>query len=120
MGKNLNMNAMDKLVSGLTGNDRYIPAEQGSDMATTNEAVPQDAPRTSPSRKNKIAMKHVCTNIDAEKLDKIRAIADIEGLNINSIFDLALSFTIKKYEQLHGTIQVKKPKKGDLKKVFNL
>lgn len=53
-------------------------------------------------------------------MNKIRAIAKTEGLTINSIIDLGLDIVIKKYEELHGTIQVKKPKKGDVGKVFNL
>lgn len=121
MGKNLNMSAMDKLVSGLAGNAQQPSVEQGSGGTTTmNDAKPQETPRPSTSRRKKVVKKHICTNVDVEKLDKIKAIADMEGLNINAIFDLALSFTIQKYEQLHGTIQVKNPKKGDLRKVFNL
>lgn len=116
---------MDKLFSGLTGKEEHQAQptiEQGSGgTASNNEAMPQsDQPRSSKPRSKKTVKKHICTNVDVEKLDKIKTIADTEGLNINDIFDLALSITIKKYEELHGIIQVKKPKKGDVKKVFNI
>lgn len=125
MAKNLNMNAMDKLISGLTGKEEHQEPptiEQGSgSTSASNETMPQsDQPRSSKLSRKKPVKKHICTNVDVEKLDKIKTIADKEGLNINDIFDLALSITINKYEELHGIIQVKKPKKCDVRKVFNI
>ncbi len=123
MGKNVNMNAMDKLFSGLTGKEEYPSEEQdvngsealGQEAQTQSDAAPQSANKT-----NKPVKKHFCATVDVEKMAKIRAIADIEGININSLLDLAFTFVINEYEKLHGAIRVKKPRKGDVKKIFNL
>ena len=114
---------MDRLFSGIKKKEEAQPSiEQGSgSTATSNDAVSlNNQPHTSKPQNKKTVKKHLCTCVDVEKLDKIKTIAEIEGLNINAIFDLALSLTIDKYEELHGTIHVKKPKKGDVGKVFNL
>jgi len=119
MGKKLNMNSMDKLISGLTGKEQISMANSGSssNVASGNkESSPQqEATHTETSKKT--VKQHICATV--EKMDKIRAIAALEGLNINSILDLALLFVINKYEELHGEINIL-PKKGDVGKVFNL
>ena len=88
--------------------------------ATSLSYRPGTAPQKSKGNRNQPVKQHICTIVKADSLNKIRAIAKTEGLTINSIIDLGLDIVIKKYEELHGTIQVKKPKKGDVGKVFNL
>ena len=114
---------MDKLFSGLTGKEQPTVESGGSNNVESKEieSIPQkEVTSTNTSRRKKIAKQHICATVDVQKMDKIRAIAEIEALNINAILDLALSFVINKYEELHGKISVKKPKKGDVGKVFNL
>ena len=112
---------MDKLIYGLTGKEQISMANSGSssNVASGNkESSPQqEATHTETSKKT--VKQHICATVDVEKMDKIRAIAALEGLNINSILDLALLFVINKYEELHGEINIL-PKKGDVGKVFNL
>lgn len=114
MGKGINTNAMDKLFSGLSGNEE----NQANEESHTSEPPKQS--QKSKGNRNQPVKQHICTIVKADSLNKIRAIAKTEGLTINSIIDLGLDIVIKKYEELHGTIQVKKPKKGDVGKVFNL
>lgn len=120
MGKEINMNAMDKLFSGLSGNEENmsIEHEQANEQSYTSEPPKQS--QKSKGDRNHPVKQHICTIVNADSLNKIRAIAKTEGLTINSIIDLGLDIVIKKYEELHGKIKVKKPKKGDVEKVFNL
>ena len=111
---------MDKLISGLTGKEQTSIASVGSSNVASGDKV------TSPQKEathidtsKKTVKQHICATVDVEKMDKIRAIAALEGLNINAILDLALLFVINKYEELHGEINML-PKKGDVGKVFNL
>lgn len=116
------MDAMDKLISGLSGNEENISIEheKANEESHTSEPPKQSQKSKSKGNRNKPVKQHICATVNADSLNKIRAIAKTEGLTINSIIDLGLDIVIKKYEELHGTIQVKKPKKGDVGKVFNL
>lgn len=120
MSKNLNMNAMDKLFSGLSGKEDQASVEQVNSDSESKENVPLPPSDNAKPSNKKAIKKHFCATVDVEKLDKVRAIAEIEGLNINAIVDLALAVVIDKYEELHGAIKIKKAKKGDIKNVFNL
>lgn len=121
MGKEINMNAMDKLISGLSGNEENMSIEHGETaQEQSHTSEPPKQSQKSKGNRHQPVKQHICTIVNADSLNKIRAIAKTEGLTINSIIDLGLDIVIKKYEELHGTIQVKKPKKGDVEKVFNL
>lgn len=113
---------MDKLFSGLTGKEQPTVESGGSSNVKSKEieSVSQKEATSANTSREKIVKQHICATVDVEKMEKIRAIAETEALNINAILDLALSFVINKYEELHGKISVKKPKKGDVGKVFNL
>lgn len=115
---------MDKLFSGIKEKEEQaqplVEQDSGSNDNSNDTLSPNEQPRTSKKRSKKTEKKHLCTYVDVEKLDKIKAIAEIECININAVFELALSFAIDKYEELHGTIHIQKPKKGDIRKVFNL
>lgn len=113
---------MDKLFSGLTGKEQPTVESGGSSNVKSKEieSVSQKETTSTNTSRKKIVKQHICATVDVEKMEKIRAIAETEALNINAILDLALSFVINKYEELHGKISVKKPKKGDVGKVFNL
>ncbi len=120
MGKGININAMDKLFSGLSGNEENMSIEHEQANEESHTSEPSKQSQKSKGNRHQPVKQHICTIVNADSLNKIRAIAKTEGLTINSIIDLGLDLVIKKYEELHGTIQVKKPKKGDVGKVFNL
>lgn len=120
MGKEINMNAMDKLISGLSGNEENISIEHEQTNEESHASEPPKQLQKSKRNRNQPVKQHICATVNADSLNKIRAIAKTEGLTINSIIDLGMDIVIKKYEELHGTIHVKKPKKGDVGKVFNL
>lgn len=120
MGKEINMNAMDKLISGLSGNEENISIEHEQTNEESHASEPPKQLQKSKRNRNQPVKQHICATVNADSWNKIRAIAKTEGLTINSIIDLGMDIVIKKYEELHGTIQVKKPKKGDVGKVFNL
>ena len=52
-------------------------------------------------------------------MSKVRTIADIEGVAIKEIIGVGLDMFIRKYEELHGKVRVKKPRKGDISQIFN-
>ena len=99
MSKSINSNAMDSLLQGLTG------------KTEEQEAVPtQECPIEAPSptrRKEKPRYEVISTMVDPDVMSKVRTIADIEGV------------AISKYEELHGKVRVKKPRKGDISQIFN-
>ena len=111
---------MDKLFSGLSGKEPQASVEQGNSSPESKGTTPISPSDNTRPRNKKAIKKHFCATVDVEKMDKVRAIAEIEGLNINAIVDLALAIVIDKYEELHGAINIKKAKKGDIKNVFNL
>lgn len=99
---------------------RIYPSNMSKPMRKAILLSLQSNHKKAKATRNQPVKQHICTIVKADSLNKIRAIAKTEGLTINSIIDLGLDIVIKKYEELHGTIQVKKPKKGDVGKVFNL
>lgn len=106
----------DNLVSGLVkGQDTtQEPAE------AVQPAVPVSTAEAPRREKNKTRMERVCTLVDADSMNKIRTIAENENIAIKDLFALGLSFVIEKYEVLHGKVRVKRTKKGDLDKIFNI
>lgn len=59
-----------------------------------------------------------CLWLDAELLDKTRAIAAVEGLSISSIMDYSLRRSVSRYEEKHGKVRSRKRLKGDVGEVF--
>lgn len=111
MSKSINSNAMDSLLQGLTG------------KTEEQEAVPtQECPSEAPSptrRKEKPRYEVISTMVDPDVMSKVRTIADIEGVVIKEIIGVGLDMFIRKYEELHGKVRVKKPRKGDISQIFN-
>lgn len=112
MGKNLDMTSMDNLMSGLI---------KDKDTKKTVEEVPSavtDKVTTEPHPKSKAKMERVCTLVESESMNKVRAIAEQENVAIKDLFALGLSYVINKYEELHGKIRVKRAKKGNVDEIF--
>lgn len=124
MGKNLNMNSMDKLFSGLTKTE--VKQEQGSSQETSpqvdTEVLEAAAPASSKKAQkvNKTEKTHVCITIDTETLEKVRAISAKEGVYTRDIFNFALATVIDRYEELNGKISVKRRKKGDIRELLKM
>ena len=114
--KDFNKNAMESLVSGLTS-----PVKEST-------AVPSSSPveeRPSGSRRGRPSTRQdhevISTVVNKEKINKARAIAGIEGIAIKDIIDKGLDMVIKVYEDKHGPVRPRRPKKkGDVDEVFGV
>ena len=85
---------MDALLNGLTGN--HSEAEETTNTAKNNTTA--DAPRRG-RKKSEVKSERICTIISSELMNKVRTNA---------------------YEEKHGPVRVKQPKKGDVESVFDL
>lgn len=112
MAKDIKDNSMDKLFQGLT-------------QTSPEESVPASAPEESEASlpKKKATKKKkgeiISTQVDCDKMEKIRSIAATEGLSIRDVIGVGVNMVIEKYEQLHGTVHIKRTKKGNVDEVFN-
>jgi hypothetical protein len=113
--KNINQSSMDALLNGLTGN--HSEAEETTNTAKNNTTA--DAPRRG-RKKSEVKSERICTIISSELMNKVRTIADKENIAIKDIFTKGLSLLINAYEEKHGPVRVKQPKKGDVESVFDL
>lgn len=137
MAKKFNANKMDALIGGLTKHNIQIQEEQEEEINVeipeVEEVKPQqeatiqsekkqtNAPQKGTvSKEEKSKTIHFCTVADAEKVEKIKAIADKEYLAIKDIVNVAFDMVIRKYEEKNGVVKIKSAKKGDANKVFEL
>lgn len=88
MGKEINMNAMDKLISGLSGNEENISIEHGQANEESHTSEPPKQSQKSQGNRNQPVKQHICTIVNADSLNKIRAIAKRKDLQ--SILSLTL------------------------------
>lgn len=75
---------------------------------------------TNPPRTEKPATERVCVVVESEVLDKVRSIADKEGISLSSIYNLGLKVVLENYETTHGKVLPKAKKKGNVDSVFNI
>lgn len=117
--KEKNNDAMDKLFSGLTmpASSPSSQTEEQCDQGTVSDN--SISPR---QKKYKEENERVCTIMEYEDIYKLRFIASKENLSIRNVFGAAAKMLIKKYESTNGVIPVKKrrPKKGDISKIFDV
>ena len=113
--KNFNKNAMESLVSGLTS-----PVKESAPSSSTAEERPSSGGRRGrPSTRQENEV--ISTVVNKEKINKARAIAGIEGIAIKDIIDKGLDMVIKVYEEKHGPVRPRRPKKkGDVDEVFGV
>ena len=78
MGKGINMNAMDKLISGLSGNEENISIEHEQAYEESHTSEPPKQSQKSKGNRNQPVKQHICTIVNADSLNKIRAIAKTE------------------------------------------
>jgi len=62
----------------------------------------------------------VCTVVDVDLMNKVRAIAKKEDLSITTIFEVGLKMAVQTYEAKNGPIRVKQSKKKEIDDVFGL
>ena len=60
----------------------------------------------------------ICTSLDKTLMNKIRAISEKEGVQINELITLGLNMVVSKYEEQHGQIRPKKGVRGDINTIF--
>ena len=101
----------DMLRGGLSnllggGAKRVAPEQQP-------EKVTQPA-RKSEKKTESAKYGRLCAVVNVEKMDKMRAIAEMEGLQIKDVLEAAMDLAIQRYEKKHGEIQLnaKKEKKS--------
>lgn len=113
MGKQIEKSSMDKLLFGLTKETE--PNDSSNETSPSTEKVQQNE-----KKKDSVSEERICTIVDVEKMGKIRAISDKEGVSIKDIISYAFDVIIDKYEELHGTVRTKKTRKANVKNVFNV
>uniref|UniRef100_A0AB33J6U1 DUF3408 domain-containing protein n=1 Tax=Prevotella sp. GTC17254 TaxID=3236794 RepID=A0AB33J6U1_9BACT len=109
MSKGINKDSMSSLLEGLTS----VKTSQTEDHQTAYSAAPSPKSGAKPTTKERI-----CTSVDTTIMNKIRSIAEKEGVLINELITLGLGMVISKYEESHGQIRPKKPNKGNIANIF--
>lgn len=118
----LNQDSMDALFGGLVGEPVKTEQEekkQGvapvSTLNTTKEVSTSRRGRPSGVKKES-----VCTVVDVDLMNKVRAISKKEDLSITTIFEVGLKMAIQNYEAKNGPIRVRQNKKKEIGDVFSL
>lgn len=115
MAKEINTSKMDSLLKGLTGG---ASTEEEADTVPENNT---GTPANSPSKKEqKSNYEVISTMVDPVVISKVRAIAATEGLAIKDVIGVGLKMVVGRYEEVHGKIRMKKTKKGNVDKIFNI
>lgn len=101
---------MDTLFQGLTGK------KEGKESTPSPESNNEPSPA---KRREKQRYEVISTMVDPDVMSKVRTIADNEGIAIKDIIGMGIDMMIAKYEEIHGKVRVKKPRKGDVSQIFN-
>lgn len=100
-------------LSALLGNS--TPAS----TAVTPEPSSEKAIKSSStSAGNSKAYQTACVVVNREKMDKIRAIAEREGLSIKAVLEAAMTKAIDAYELRHGKITLRRSSGGNADDLF--
>ncbi len=118
----INKDSMDALFGGLIGDS--APKEQEQAMpVTATEPTPNPSKETTASRRGRpagVKKESVCTIIDADLMNKVRAIAKKEDLSITAVIEVGLKMAVQSYEAKNGPIRVRQNKKKEIGDVFGL
>lgn len=121
MSKKINNDAMGQLLEGLTSS-AVSPVSESSDSTTISESrnnSQEEHKDSSKSVRSKTNGKmRICTSLDKTLMNKIRAISEKEGVQINELIALGLNMVVSKYEEQHGQIRPKKGVRGDINTIF--
>lgn len=113
----MNNDKMDALFSGLLGGSQPDSQEEHREEIKGKEETSPEPKR----RRGRPSTAHLpktdtrfCTIVDLAILEKIRAIAKIEGLDIKEVVNAAFEKAINTYESRHGKIKVSQDKPRQL------
>lgn len=117
MSKDISQASMDKLF-GHFGQRETPEGGREVEIESSSSSEQKKDTDTKPTMKRKDSVCRVCTEMSRELYDRIRTIADVEGLSVRSIIEYALSGCASHYEETHGRIRVRHRKKGNVGDVF--
>ena len=117
----INKDSMDALFGGLVGDSDQ--KEQQTKPVVTSASTSGTTKETNASRRGRpsgVKKESVCTIVDTELMNKIRAIAKKEDLSITAVFEVGLKMAVQNYEAKNGPIRVRQNKKKEIGDVFSL
>ena len=117
MSKKINNDAMGQLLEGLTSS-AVSPGSESSDSATISESRNNSQEEHKDSSRSVRSKTNGKMRIDKTLMNKIRAISEKEGVQINELITLGLNMVVSKYEAQHGQIRPKKGVRGDINTIF--
>ncbi|MCC8119497.1 MAG: hypothetical protein LIP09_12235 [Bacteroidales bacterium] len=100
-------NNIPEVMAGLMGT--LPPIEEELPSTPANEELPVEEKPAKPSKKATKAT--IATAIDGALMEKLRGISLKEGVTLKDIYELAFSRFIQAYEEKHGPIKPRKPRK---------
>ena len=118
----LNQDSMDALFGGLVGESAKTEQEEKKQGATP-VSTPNTSKEVSAGRRGRpsgVKKESVCTIVDADLMNKVRAISKKEDLTITTIFEVGLKMAIQTYEAKNGPIRVRQSKKKEIGDVFGI
>jgi len=118
----INKDSMDALFGSLVGEPLHQEPEQ-TKTATPPASATTPGKEASTSRRGRpsgVKKESVCTIVDVDLMNKVRAIAKKEDLSITTIFEVGLKMAVQNYEAKNGPIRVRQSKKKDIGDVFGL
>lgn len=118
----INKDSMDALFGGLVGESVPQESEQTTSEApsVSNSKPGKEGNAKRRGRPSGVKKESVCTIVDADLMNKVRAIAKKEDLSITTIFEVGLKMAVQSYETKNGPIRVRQSKKKDIGDVFGL
>lgn len=113
MGK-LAKDSMDELFEGLMGGSSEAVSEQEQEEHVT-PPHPMPSVEEKKARRGRPALQvkkeTACVQIDVELLEKVRAIAEKEGLSLTDLHNAGLRMLVRDYESRYGVVRVRQHKK---------
>ena len=120
--KKINKDSMSALIGGLVGQPDIPETDinEQSEAPVSPSPTSQEVNASRRGRPSGIKKESVCTVVDVELMNKVRAIAKKEDIAITSIIEVGLRMAVQNYEEENGPIRVKQNKKKGLGDVFSL
>lgn len=118
----INKDSMDALFGSLVGEPLHQePAQTKTATPPSSATTPgKEASTSRRGRPSGVKKESVCTIVDVDLMNKVRAIAKKEDLSITTIFEVGLKMAVQNYEAKNGPIRVRQSKKKDIGDVFGL
>ena len=121
MSKDINKNSMDNLFRGFTTSENIENMQEESSAVEVASSSVDSTPRKKRNSSKQPTGIRISTIVEVNLMDKVKTIAATEGINIKDIINKGLKMAIKIYEDKHGVVRPRRPKKkGDVNDVFDL